>query len=82
MGSREKGEIKEDIDYGKLVSVVNSNLNNKQLKVFDIKSVTRGFNVKSYASDRLYEYLAPISMFTDQKRLEYEPAKQIVDQID
>ena len=68
--SREKGEIKEAINYEKIINVINSNLNVNQLKVFDIKSVTRGFNIKSYASDRLYEYLAPISMFTDLQEVD------------
>lgn len=50
------------IDWEKVVHQINGNLET-HLRVMDISVVTNGFNVKKFASDRVYHYLCPLEMF-------------------
>lgn len=50
------------IDWEKVVHQINGNLE-PCLRVMDISVVTNGFNVKKFASDRVYHYLCPLEMF-------------------
>jgi len=61
------------------MNTINSNLP-PTIKVFTFKSVTRKFDCKSSARTRIYEYLAPITMFMKNK-LEFNLDKNI-DQVE
>ncbi|CAD8178392.1 unnamed protein product [Paramecium pentaurelia] len=57
---------KAKVDYGKVLNVINSNLPN-DIKVHSIKLVTQGFDVRKNARYRFYEYIAPVSIYSEKK---------------
>lgn len=53
---------KKNINYKKIVNILNSNIP-KDMKVYSVKPVTTGFNVRHAARSRKYEYYIPIKVF-------------------
>ena len=57
-----KLEDKKRVDILKVVNLINSNLP-ADIRVYTLKLVTQGFDVRKMARSRIYEYIAPYKWF-------------------
>lgn len=71
-----KTDFKKNVDWKRVIGDINSNLHSN-VRVFGLRLVTRGFDVRKSARSRKYEYVAPVSMFRT-KETQDKPVEEIL----
>jgi len=74
-----KTDFKKNVDWQRVIGDINANLH-KEVRVFGLRLVTRGFDVRKSARSRKYEYLAPLCLFRTKDNQE-KSMEEILDQI-
>lgn len=69
-----KSDFKKSIEWSKVINEINGNLNSK-MRVFGLRLVTKGFDVRKSARSRKYEYLIPLNVFRRKKEENLESEK-------
>lgn len=62
VGESSKADFKKSVDWQKIIGDINANLH-ASVRVFGLRFVTKGFDIRRSACSRKYEYVAPLSMF-------------------